>query len=162
MSQIIKTEHHGELEFDKTWVVSGGAHIGKLTNGGYCFLGGAPVLLKDIKKVIPVGKELDEALEWWEHKDDEKNESSKKITISPDGSYTFENGDPITKVSELYDYFEVGSEILDNALLWFTRRQEKEKEKTTEVNEKIQETTEKNVKKFRIKLKNQKNKIKKT
>jgi len=117
--QVINTSGYGELTFIRTWS-DGTIHIGKLKDGGYCHIGGPPVASKrDLESAIPVGKDLDDALYWWENKDKVEIKKDKpKIQIMEDGSYALSDGSPITGVGDLIAHIPPGPG-LDAAVLWY-------------------------------------------
>lgn len=121
--QTINRAGYGDLTFQKTWV-GGNLHIGKLADGSYAHLAGMPVSQRsEIEDVIPKGKDLEEALKWFETKDDVKprSASSKRIIIEPDGSYSFEDGSPVKTIRELMDALPKGP-ALDAAVTWFVAK----------------------------------------
>jgi hypothetical protein len=131
MSQIIKTKQFGEVEFEKSWAVSNGKHIGKLANGrGYLHFTGQPIsTLKELQEVIPPGPDLDEAVAWWRNKDKRRDDSElpdKKVVINPDGSCAFDDGSPIESVADLFNAIPRGP-MLDAAVAWFTEDAKKRK-----------------------------------
>jgi hypothetical protein len=101
MSQTIFTKGQGAVEFVRTWANSDGGHIGQLAAGGYAYLSGNPVDKKgDLMSLIPIGSQLDEALEWFKTKDKPKVElveESVEVEAAPPESGTK------TKVQELQD-----------------------------------------------------------
>lgn len=122
MAQILKSKDYGEISFEKTYI-QGQLHIGKLTGGGYAHVSGHP--LRDMEEgleAIPPGPDRQEFLKWWDEKDNPPEEAVKrKIMISPEGDYVFDDGAdgaPIEKAEDLIQYFGTG-EALEQALRWF-------------------------------------------
>lgn len=131
--QTINTKHFGPISFVTTWVSSDGRHIGKLAKGGYAHLSGSPVTTKkDLLELVPDGKARQEALEWFEHKDDVKPKMEmKKIVLIPDGGYEWEDGTEITDIADILNTLPKGPQ-LEAVLSWFTQKQTKaEDEKQT-------------------------------
>ena len=116
--QVINTSGHGDLTFERTWI-NEGIHIGKLTDGGYCHIGGPPISSRrELQIVIPPGKQLDEAIDWWENKDKVQVKKDRlKIIITDDG-YAFSDGSPIKSVGDLISHIPPGPG-LDAAVLWY-------------------------------------------
>lgn len=119
MAQILKSKDYGEISFEKTFI-QGQLHIGRLTGGGYAHVSGHP--LRDKEEgldAIPPGPDRQEFLKWWDEKDNPSAEAVKrKIMISPEGDYVFDDGAPIEKAEDLIQYFGTG-EALEQALRWF-------------------------------------------
>lgn len=128
MPQIIKTAHYGDLEFEKSWA-NENRHIGKLVNGGYCFISGQPILYRnDIERTIPTGKDLEDALLWFENKDSYEAMAKRRcIVIMPDGSFSFDDGSPVTSYSDIVNNLPQG-ELQDAALRWWAMRDREKKE----------------------------------
>lgn len=124
--QILKTKQFGEITFTKTWV-EGSIHIGKLAGGGYLHVTGQPIGSEhEIRAVIPKGDHLDDALNWYRNRDKEPEDVKRRIMINPDGSYSFDNGEPVNTITELVQCIPPGP-ALDAAVTWFTERSQKEK-----------------------------------
>jgi len=128
--QTIKTKHFGPISFEKTWVSSDGRHIGKLSKGGYAHLSGSPVTSdRDLQELIPSGKDRKEALEWFSHKDEVKPKMEmKRITLTPDGGYEWEDGSEITDLADILNTLPKGPQ-LEAVLDWFTRKSSVERGK---------------------------------
>jgi len=122
MAQIIKTAAHGQIVFERTFI-NNNVHVGKLPSGkGYCTLGGVPISDKEqLLAVIPKGQELDEALFWWDHKDDikAKDEAPPRIVVTSTGNYEFIDGSPVTKIEDLINSIAAGP-ALEAAVKWFS------------------------------------------
>ena len=121
--QTIKTKYFGPIAFEKTWVSSDGRHIGKLAKGGYAHLSGSLVTSKnDISDLIPSGKDRKEALEWFVHKDEPQAKSdTRKIMLTPDGGYEWEDGSEITDAVDIYNSIKAGPQ-LEAVLAWFQEK----------------------------------------
>lgn len=135
--QTIKTKHFGPIAFVKTWVSSDGRHIGKLAKGGYAHLSGSLVnTTKDLMELIPGGKEREEALEWFKNKDKPQAKlDAKKIMLTPDGGYMWEDGSEITDAVDIYNTLSKGPQ-LEAVLAWFQTK------KTTDADQKKKEQQE--------------------
>lgn len=122
MPQVIKTAAHGSIVFERTFI-NNNVHVGKLMNGkGYCTLGGVPIADKSqLLAVIPKGQELDEAIHWWDHKDEIKVEeyAPPKLVITNTGDYEFTDGKPVTKLEDLINSLPPGP-ALEAAVKWFS------------------------------------------
>lgn len=118
--QTIITAHYGAINFVRTWAGSDGRHIGLLGGGGYAHVSGAPVELKrDLTDLIPSGKHLDDALEWWKHKDDPpEGKDIQRIMLSPDGGYEWEDGSPIESAADILNALPQGLQQ-EAVLAWF-------------------------------------------
>lgn len=125
MSQILKTKKYGEIEVDRSYV-NGLDHVAKLTGGGYCHISGHPVDSPSIlKKCIPAGKDLKEALDWFENKDKIPIEAvAKRIVINPDGSYAFDDGSEIENAADLIRHIN-DADALNAAVRWFAKELER-------------------------------------
>ncbi|MDO9566677.1 MAG: hypothetical protein Q7J15_08055 [Candidatus Desulfaltia sp.] len=141
--QVIKTKHFGPISFIKTWVSSDGRHIGKLAKGGYAHLSGSPVTAKkDLSDLIPSGQDKQDALEWFDHKDEVPPKMEmKRITLTPDGGYEWEDGSEITDAADIYNTLPKGVQ-LEAVLNWFTRKQSVEKGKAKMERSAEQKTTD--------------------
>lgn len=155
--QTIKTKHFGPISFVKTWVSSDGRHIGKLSKGGYAHLSGSPVTSdKDLKELIPSGKDRKEALEWFGHKDKVQPKiGMKRITLTPDGGYEWEDGSPITDIADILNTLPQGTQ-LEAVLDWFTRKQSVERGKAKNLQHSQKATTNKFKREAQEKLDKQK------
>lgn len=142
--QVIKTKHFGPIAFIKTWVSSDGRHIGKLAKGGYAHLSGSLVTAKkDLSELIPSGQDKKDALEWFDHKDEVKPKMEmKRIILTPDGGYEWEDGSPITDIADVYNTISKGVQ-LEAVLDWFTRKQAVKKGNAKNLQRSQQATTDK-------------------
>lgn len=120
--QMIYTKNFGDLQVVRSWV-EGANHVALLANGAYVHITGLPIMDKAIlRKTIPI-EYLPEALDWFEHRHDEKGEQPLRVMFEADGSFTLEDGSPITSISQLTQALKPGP-ILDAALMWFTKTHE--------------------------------------
>ena len=132
MAQILKHDVIGLMEYEVTFAKVSGVHIGRLTNGSYCHVGGNPIKSEDeLREAIPPGPELERALKWWADKDNPQAEAPKKhLIVRPDGSYAFDDGSEIQSASELIAHLSPGP-ALEAALKWYglelTRREAERK-----------------------------------
>ena len=141
--QVINTSGYGDLTFIRTWS-DGYIHIGKLSEGGYCHIGGPPISSKrELETAIPAGKYLDEALAWWENKDKvEVKKDRPKVMLIEDGSYALSDGSPIKGVGDLIAYIPPGP-ALDAAVLWYVEKhKDKIKAQTSDKESTDQQTAE--------------------
>lgn len=128
MTQLIKTKQFGEIEFEKTWAVAGGAHVGRLTKGGYCHFSGHPILSRaELEAAIREETDLKMALEWFDNRDKVTEIPGKNILIATDGEPRFEDGSPIESVADIINYMKPGP-FQDAALRWWAKKSE-EREK---------------------------------
>lgn len=119
MPQILHTKDFGDIEVVRSFV-KGNLHIVELTNGAYAHSSGLPVQSKDeLREAIPKGHALDKALHWWEHRNDETEAPKRRILIQPDGTIAFDDGTPVTSISEIIEYVPRGP-FLDAAIAAFT------------------------------------------
>lgn len=127
MSQILHTKNYGEIEVEQSWIHDN-LHIVKLANGGYAHSSGLPVQkASELKKAIPPGPELEEALFWFEHRHDEPEQVKRRLVINPDGSVVFDDGSPIQNMSDIVENLQPGP-FLDAALRWFVQKQEQDRQ----------------------------------
>jgi hypothetical protein len=118
--QKLYTKKYGELDVIRSWNEPPN-HIALLENGAYVHITGVPIADKSVlRKTIHDIPDLENALLWFDHRHDEKAEDKMRVMIEPDGSFVFEDGNPITSVSQLTQALQPGP-VLDAALLWFTR-----------------------------------------
>ncbi|MEW6385911.1 MAG: hypothetical protein AB1491_00120 [Thermodesulfobacteriota bacterium] len=126
MGQILFTKNYGEIEIEKSWA-KGTAHIAKLVGGAYVHISGLPVQSKaELREVITDPQELAQALDWFDHRHDEPEKEPRRLILNPDGTMIFDDGTPVTSVSEIVEAIKPGP-LLDAALLSFAKQQEKEK-----------------------------------
>lgn len=119
--QTLKTKHHGDITFLRTWVQSS-LHIGRLAGGGYLHTSGLPIATEqEIREAIPKGPDLDDALQWFKHRDDIPVPVKRRIMIELDGSYVFDDGNPVQSITELVQCIPPGP-ALDAAVMWFSAR----------------------------------------
>ena len=122
--QTLHTKNYGSVSFERTWI-AGDVHIGKMVGGGYAYLSGLPVKSKkELKAVIPAGPFLEEALAWFDKKDEPQSVITKKVVIFQDGGYAFDDGSQITSLQELVNFMPAGS-ALDAAIEWFSKEKKK-------------------------------------
>ena len=142
--QTIKTKHFGPISFIKTWVSSDGRHIGKLAKGGYAHLSGSQVTAKkDLSDLIPSGQDKKDALDWFDHKDEvQPKMEMKRITLTPDGGYEWEDGSSITDIADILNTLPKGVQ-LEAVLDWFTRKQSVAKGNAKNLQHSQQATTDK-------------------
>lgn len=141
--QTIKTKHFGPISFIKTWVSSDGRHIGKLSKGGYTHLSGSAIASKkDLTDLIPSGSDRKEAIEWFDHKDEPQSKvDAKKIMLTSDGGYMWEDGSPIEEAADIYNTLPKGRQ-LEAVLAWFQEVQDGKRTQVTEEQMDNQRTTE--------------------
>ena len=127
MGQKIHTKNFGTVEFEQTWAAEG-LHIGRLTDGGYAHLTGLPVQSPDeLIQCIPSGPDQEAALHWWEHRNDPVDEeSSNRIVMNKDGSYSFEDGSAIETYSDITNNTAPGPGQ-DAMLAWFAAELQRRK-----------------------------------
>lgn len=123
--QILDTGKFGVIEVVATWAKLGKS-ISKLANGAYVHTTGLPITdPREIKDVIPGGAQQDEALYWFEHRhDDPDGDPGRRIVMNPDGSFAFEDGDPITSITEITEALRPGPHQ-EVVIRWFIADQEK-------------------------------------
>jgi hypothetical protein len=121
--QKLETKDKGTYTFKRTWIIQGVGHIGLLAGGGYCHVGGQPIQkAAELRHVIPKGPELDAALEWFTNRDKVKPAEQKRIVIEPNGDFHFDDGSPITSMSDLINNLPPGP-ILETAQKLFVLKQ---------------------------------------
>ena len=100
-------------------------------------MSGSPVTSKkDLSELIPSGQDKKDALDWFEIKDKPQAKTdAKKIMLTPDGGYVWEDGSEITDAVDIYNTLPKGPQ-LEAILAWF---QEK---KTTDADQKKKEQQE--------------------
>lgn len=122
--QILDTGRFGQIQVVQTWVMREKS-ISKLTNGAYIHTSGLPVSSKkEITEVIPPGREQDEALYWFDHRDEEQQAPGRRIIMNQDGSFVFDDGEPITSISEITQALKPGPHQ-EVVIRWFITEQEK-------------------------------------
>ena len=123
--QKLYTKKFGELEVMASWAEPPN-HIALLSNGSYVHITGVPIADKAVlRKTLPMDV-LAAALDWFDHRHEQKTPESMRIMIESDGSFAYEDGTPITSLSQLTQALQPGP-ILEAALLWFTRKQDTDK-----------------------------------
>jgi hypothetical protein len=117
MSQKLETKTKGTLLIERSWISQGVGHIAELSAGGFIHVGGVPIKTeKEIRDIIPAGEDRTRALEWFKNKDKVAKEGPKrKILIEANGELRFDNGDPVTSVSDLINNIPTGP-FLDAAV----------------------------------------------
>uniref|UniRef100_A0A6M3IF89 Uncharacterized protein n=1 Tax=viral metagenome TaxID=1070528 RepID=A0A6M3IF89_9ZZZZ len=116
--QTLYVKDKGSFNFVKTFA-DGILHIGKVPGGGYLHLGGQPVKNREeLRRVIPDGPDLVEALAWFENRGKPKPEEKpkKKIVVTETG-YSFEDG-PITSAQDIVNNTAPGL-MQENILGWW-------------------------------------------
>lgn len=126
--QTINTAHHGPMEYIRSWRDSGGKHIALLVNGSFVHFSGSPVTLKgDLTDLITPGKDLDDALEWWKHRNDPpEGKDIQRILLSADGGYEWEDGSPIKSAADILNALPQGPQQ-EAVLAWHHQKTIKEK-----------------------------------
>jgi hypothetical protein len=125
MPSRIETRDRGSFTFEKTWIVGGVGHVGKLVGGGYCKIGGQPIMKKsDLANIIPKGDDLNEALEWFANRGKVSAKAPRSIVIAPDGNLHFDDGTPITSMSDIMANLTPGP-MLEMALKMFVLNEAK-------------------------------------
>jgi hypothetical protein len=122
MGQFIHTKNFGSIELEHGGWQNGSFHIARCTNGAYVHITGLPVKAK--KEFVQAGMEgadLEAAKHWFDHRGETAENPSLRVMVEPDGSCIFEDGSPITSISQLTQALKPGP-MLDAALLWFTKR----------------------------------------
>jgi len=122
MSEIQKvyTKNFGIVEVVRSWQ-DNGYHIALCSNGAYVHITGLPVKDKaELRKALPVS-DLQAALDWFDHRHEVEENPPMRILVEGDGSCVFEDGSPITSISQLTQALKPGP-MLDAALLWFTKQ----------------------------------------
>lgn len=127
MSQKLYTKQFGEIEVEKSWC-EGALHIAKLTNGAYVHITGLPVQSKNEIKGVLSGSDLEEFLQWFDHRHDEEGKAvPRRIMFEADGTPVFEDGTPVESPSDLVQSLKPGP-VLDAALLALAKKLEARKQ----------------------------------
>jgi hypothetical protein len=127
MPQIIQTKEYGPINVEQSWH-NGTIHIAKLVGGGFVHMTGLPVQTqRELREAIPAGKDLDEALNWFEHKDEAPEVPVKRIIIHADGTPTFDDGSPVETVADVAKYMAPGP-FQDAAMQYVAQREVERKE----------------------------------
>lgn len=125
--QRLHTGRFGTIEVEKSWI-NNTVHICKLIGGGYVYASGLPVTSEEeIKRVIPMGPDRDEALLWLQQKDIPVSERQKRIIINPDGSCVFDDGSPVENISDILQYIPPGP-FQEAAYKWLQNKVKQEEE----------------------------------
>lgn len=117
MPQKLETKTKGTLMIERSWISQGVGHIAELSGGGFIHVGGVPIKTeKEIRDIIPAGEDRTRALEWFKNKDKALKDSPKrKVVIEANGDLKFDNGEPVTSVSDLINNIPAGP-FLDAAV----------------------------------------------
>jgi hypothetical protein len=122
--QILDTGRFGQIQVVQTWLLVGRS-LCKLVDGSYCHTSGLPISSeKELVEFIPPGPDRDAALHWFRHRHDEPAEQGRRIVMNPDGSYEFDNGDPIESISEITRALKPGPHQ-EVVIRWFIAQTEK-------------------------------------
>jgi hypothetical protein len=128
--QALDTGRFGVIHVLQTWVMRD-KKISKLSNGAYVHTTGLPIgSKKEITEVIPVGPEQDEALYWFDHRDETPENPGRSIVMHADGGFTFDDGNPITSISEITQALKPGAHQ-ELVVRWFVLEQEKKAQTQT-------------------------------
>jgi hypothetical protein len=123
--QKLYTKKYGELEVIQSWAEPPN-HIALLSNGAYVHITGVPIADKAVlRKTLPV-YDLQAALDWFEHRDENKAPGIMRLVIDGD-DFVFEDGTQVTSLAQITQALQPGP-ILEAALSWFTKKQDKERE----------------------------------
>lgn len=127
--QILDTGPNGLIQVLGTYVSAelGAPKIHKLFDGGYCYESGLPVEKKKDLEIIPPGKDRDEAMYWFDTRLDESKTEKMGITVRPDLTLQFEDGTPVTSISEITQ--AIGSGMHQEWLIRCFMQQEAKKAK---------------------------------
>lgn len=149
MASILQTKDFGPIEVERVWA-NGTMLIGVTPKGAYVHTSGLAVQSREEFEAVGMNpEELAEACYWLEHRHDVVEEAPKRIMFNPDGSYEFEDGSPITSITELIEAMGQNNPALEAACLWFSqetlRRQEKAVREATELGGMAKQVAEKKV-----------------
>jgi hypothetical protein len=122
--QALDTGRFGVIHVLQTWVMRD-KKISKLSNGAYVHTTGLPIgNKKEITEVIPAGPEQDEALYWFDHREENPEDPARRITMDSEGAFTFDDGSPITSISEITQALKPGPHQ-ELVIRWFIQEQDK-------------------------------------
>ena len=122
--QALDTGRFGVIHVLQTWVMRD-KKISKLSNGAYVHTTGLPIgNKKEITEVIPAGPEQDEALYWFDHREENPEDPGRRITMDQNGAFTFDDGSPITSISEITQALKPGPHQ-ELVIRWFIQEQDK-------------------------------------
>jgi hypothetical protein len=128
--QALDTGRFGVIHVLQTWVMRD-KKISKLSNGAYVHTTGLPIASKkEITEVIPPGPSQDEALYWFDHRDENPEDPGRRITMNPDGSFAFDDGSPITSIAEITQALTSGPHQ-EVVIRWFIKEQDKKAQTQT-------------------------------
>ena len=128
--QALDTGRFGIIHVVQTWVVRD-KKISKLSNGAYVHTTGLPIASKkEITEVIPPGPNQDEALYWFDHREENPEDPGRRITMNPDGSFAFDDGSPITSIAEITQALTSGPHQ-EVVIRWFIKEQDKKAQTQT-------------------------------
>lgn len=125
MAQKIYTKKFGEIEVERSWT-DGPHHIAKLTNGAYCHITGLPIYNKSELAAVLTGADLEDALNWFDHRHEAEEGPPRRIMFEADGTPVFEDGSPVENSADLIQSLKPGP-VLDAALQAFYKKQEAKK-----------------------------------
>jgi len=122
--QMLDTGRFGPIHVVQTWAMRE-KKISKLTNGSYVHTTGLPISSKkEITEVIPPGPAQDEALYWFDHRYEQQEDTGCRIVMNQDGSFVFEDGSPITSISEITQALKPGPHQ-EVVIRWFIAEQDR-------------------------------------
>lgn len=122
-TQMLDTGRFGQIHVVQTWVMREKS-ISKLANGAYVHTTGLPLKNKgEITEVIPPGRDQDEALYWFEHRHETPEVGGRRIVMDAEGNFEFEDGSPITSISEITAALKPGPHQ-ETVIRWFIAVQE--------------------------------------
>jgi len=106
--QELDTGKYGKILVVQTWVMHE-KMIHKLSDGSYCHSSGLPVSKASDLEIIENPKERAEAREWFEHRNDEDTrDRARGITIRPDNTLVFEDGEPVRTIADITQAIKPG------------------------------------------------------
>ena len=115
------------IVFVRTFTGTSQIHIGELPgNAGYARIDGQPIQsVGELTAVIPAGPRLQQALDWWQHHDDEEPEWEPPAVTWKKGRLVYvETGAELTSHAEIIEAFPEESPMQRAALEWFGQRQQ--------------------------------------
>jgi hypothetical protein len=122
--QALDTGRFGVIHVVQTWAMKE-KKISKLSNGAYVHTTGLPIATKkELTEVIPAGPEQDEALYWFDHREENPEDPGRRITMDSEGAFTFDDGSPITSISEITQALKPGPHQ-ELVIRWFIQEQDK-------------------------------------
>lgn len=129
--QVIQTKF-GKLVVEQSWAdQSNLAHVARLAGGGYAHISGAPIKSEqELRGAIADKAELQRALEWFANRDNPET-VRRGFKLSPDGNWTFDNGDPIENLGDILNNAAPGP-AQDAMIKWMMAKQQAQDELTQE------------------------------